>query len=203
MHGGSNRADFSRIDTVFLDRDGVINEKMPEGKYVGSLGDFKILPGAVEAIARLHGAGIRVIVVSNQRGVALGYYSDADVMAIHDELRTKVQRVGGQIDGFYFCPHDKNECDCRKPKVGMFEQAKREFPAISAERSVMIGDSLSDMEFGAAAGMATIFVRGSQHTQKPGADRAATAAQRSCDSLAEAVEVVLADRGAVSTESSV
>lgn len=196
-----NKGDFSGVDTVFLDRDGVINEKMPEGKYVASLSDFRILPGVVESIVRLHRAGVRVIVVSNQRGIALGYYSDGDVVAIHEELRVKVQAAGGQIDAFYFCPHDKNECDCRKPKVGMFEQAQREFSAIAAERSVMIGDSLSDMEFGAAAGMATIFVRGSEHTRKPGADRAAIAAQRTCDSLAEAVEVILSDRGAVSTES--
>ena len=188
MQGGEDRGD------VFLDRDGVINEKMPEGKYVGSLSDFRMLPGVVESIARLHRVGIRVIVVSNQRGIALGYYRDADVVAIHQELQAKVQAAGGQIDAFYFCPHDKNECDCRKPKVGMFEQAKREFAAISGERSVMVGDSLSDMEFGAAAGMATIFVRGSEHTRKPGADRAAMAAQRTCDSLAEAVELIVGSR---------
>lgn len=203
MQSGSGKGDFSGIDTVFLDRDGVINEKMPEGTYVGSLGDFKILPGAVESIARLHSAGIRVIVVSNQRGVALGYYSDVDVMTIHAELQGKVQCMGGQIDGFYFCPHDRNECDCRKPRTGLFEKAKRDFPSIAGERSVMVGDSLSDMEFGASAGMATIFVRGSEQTQKPGAERAAMSAQRSCDSLSEAVELVLADRRAVSTGSSV
>lgn len=201
MQGVAERGHFSGINTVFLDRDGVINEKMPEGRYVGSLSDFKILPGVVESIARLHRAGIRVIVVSNQRGIALGYYSGADVMAIHEELQAMVHQAGGHVDAFYFCPHDKNECDCRKPKVGMFEMSKREFPSIRAERSVMIGDSLSDMEFGVTAGMSTIFIRGSEHTRKTGADRAAMAAQRSCDSLVEAVDLILLDRDAVPTVS--
>src|SRR3954465_5605084 len=111
------------LRTVFLDRDGVLNEKMPEGRYVTCLEEFYLLPGVVEAIGRLNCAGLRVILVSNQRGVALGLYTAADVDAIHAWLQTVLENHGAHLDGIYYCPHDKNQCNCRKPMRGLFEQA--------------------------------------------------------------------------------
>ncbi len=153
---------FSKLRTIFLDRDGVLNEKMPEGQYVRSWDDFHLLPGVVEAITRLNRGGLRVIVVSNHRGIALKLYTAADVQAIHAWLQDLLASHGAHIDAFYICPHDKGECNCRKPLLGMFEQAAREFPDISAATSVMIGDSRVDIEFGARLRMPTVLIEGVQ-----------------------------------------
>ena len=182
------------LRTVFLDRDGVVNEKMPEGQYVTSWSEFRLLAGVPEALARLNRAGVRVIVVSNQRGVALGLYAAADVEAIHAELQKTLQAYGARVDAFYFCPHDKRQCDCRKPLPGMFEQARRDFPDIAAPSSVMVGDSLSDIEFGRRLGMRTVFIEGDAERQKAGAEKAADLADARFDSLAEAAEALLAAR---------
>lgn len=182
------------LRTVFLDRDGVVNEKMPEGSYVSNWADFHLLPSVPEAIASLNRAGMRVIVVSNQRGIALGKYSGADVAATHAELQRVLQARGAHVDAFYCCPHDKQQCNCRKPLPGMFEQAQREFPAISAAASAMIGDSLSDIEFGRRLGMLTVFIDGRADRQKRGAHLAAELADCRFPSLYEAVEALLKTR---------
>ena len=174
------------LATVFLDRDGVLNEKLPEGQYVTSWADFHLLPGVTQAIAQLNQAQLRVIVVSNQRGIALGLYSSADVLSIDANLRLVLQEAGAHIDGFYFCPHDKQQCNCRKPLPGLFEQAVAQFPSITAETSVIVGDSLSDIEFGRRLGMLTIFIEGDPTRQKAGADAAAELADLRFPSLAEA-----------------
>ncbi|WP_231737980.1 D-glycero-alpha-D-manno-heptose-1,7-bisphosphate 7-phosphatase [Terracidiphilus gabretensis] len=155
------------IETVFLDRDGVLNQKMPEGHYVTSWDEFRPLQGIAEAISKLNRAGIRVIVVSNQRGIALGRMSNADVEAIHARFQELLKASGAHIDAFYFCPHDKEGCDCRKPKPGLFLQAKRDFPAIMPETSIVIGDSLSDIEAGRNFGMATIWISGDAESRRP------------------------------------
>ncbi|MGA8670232.1 MAG: HAD family hydrolase [Terracidiphilus sp.] len=179
------------LRTIFLDRDGVLNKKMPEGSYVRAWSDFRVLPGAPEAVARLNRAGIRVIVVSNQRGIALGLYSSADVEAIHANLQDVLKADGAHVDAFYFCPHDKQECNCRKPLPGMFEQAQLDFPDISASTSAIIGDSLSDIEFGKRLGMRTVFIKGDAERQKTGAEKAAELADAHFASLGEAVEALL------------
>lgn len=179
------------IRTVFLDRDGVLNEKMPEGQYVRSWSEFHLLSGVPEAIAQLNRAGVLAIVVSNQRGIALGLYRASDVEAIHSQLQTALAAHGAHIDGFLFCPHDRNECDCRKPLPGLFEQAKARFPQIDAATSTMIGDSLSDIEFGRRLGMTTVFIEGDPEKRKHGAEAAASMADVRCHSLAEAVNALL------------
>ena len=178
---------------MFLDRDGVINEKMPEGRYVARWDEFHLLPGVVEAIAMLNRAGVRVVVVSNQRGVALGLYTPDDVRALHAQLQQELAKAGAHVDTFYFCPHEKGECGCRKPLGGMFEQAVAEFPEITAVSSVMIGDSESDMEFGRRLGMRTVFIEGDAERQGPGADEARALADWRCGSLLEAVRLLLAE----------
>jgi D-glycero-D-manno-heptose 1,7-bisphosphate phosphatase len=182
------------VSTVFLDRDGVINEKMPEGRYVSSEDDFRILPGVPEAIAKLNLAGIRVVVVSNQRGVALGVLTAEFVERIHARLQQQILKCGGHVDSFYFCPHDKQSCSCRKPLPGLFHQAVKDFPDITPEDSVMIGDSLSDIEFGHGVGMRTIWLEGSPDHRKPRWEEAEALADQCYSSLPEAVDALLAGR---------
>jgi D-glycero-D-manno-heptose 1,7-bisphosphate phosphatase len=182
------------LRTIFMDRDGVVNQKMPEGRYVASWADFHLLPGVAEAIARLNQAGLRVVVVSNQRGVALGLYTTPDVEAIHARLQEILKSRGAHVDAFYFCPHGKGQCNCRKPLPGLFEQAVAEFPQIEPETSAMIGDSFSDIEFGRRLGMATVFIDGDPEHQKPGAQAAGELADLRFPSLPEAVNALLEKR---------
>lgn len=182
------------IQTVFLDRDGVINQKAAEGDYVRRPEDLKLLEGAAGAIARLNQAGVRVLVVSNQRGVALGIYSLEDVRTITAKLEGLLAAHGARIDAFYFCPHDEGACNCRKPKPGLFDQARADFPGIDVTGSVMIGDSLSDMEFGRGLGMRTIFIEGPPDRRRAGAERARELADAHFASLGEAVEYLLLEQ---------
>lgn len=182
------------VRTVFLDRDGVLNRKLPEGQYVSDWEHFYLLSGAAEAIRKLNFAGLRVLVVSNQRGVALGLYRAEDVDRIHAQLQKELAAHGAQINGFYFCPHDKGACNCRKPLPGLFRQAQSQFPDIQPETSVMIGDSLSDIEFGRNLDMTTIFIEGpagSRENRKPGGQRAAELADLRFDTLIDAVNELL------------
>jgi D-glycero-D-manno-heptose 1,7-bisphosphate phosphatase len=184
----------SRLKTVFLDRDGVINRKMPEGQYVTGWEHFDLLPGVPEAIARLNQAGLRVLVVTNQRGVALGLYTAADVDAIHAQLQQDLAKNGARIDSFYFCPHDKRACNCRKPLPGLFQQAQAQFPEIDPATSLIVGDSLSDIEFGKNLGLKTIFIEGDiahREHQKPGASKAAELADLRFPTLPDAVAWLL------------
>jgi len=173
---------------VFLDRDGVLNRKLPEGDYVSDWAQFEWLPGAVEAIARTNRAGLTVIVVSNQRGVALGRLSVEQLELIHGQMRNHLARHAARLDAIYYCPHDHGECHCRKPDIGLFEQARKDFPEINAENSVVIGDSLSDIQAGQRLGMKTIFIQGEPDRQKAGADAAASLADTVATSLLQAVE---------------
>ena len=172
---------------VFLDRDGVINRKPPEGQYVGRWEEGEILPGVAEAIYRLNRSGRKVLVVTNQRGVALGRYTEQDVVEFHLQLQKHLSRQQARLDGLYFCPHDKGQCDCRKPKTGMFRQAFREHPGALSANSVLIGDSLADIEAGFSLGMPTIFIQGEPDRQSPAAERAESLADRVAGSLLEAV----------------
>jgi D-glycero-D-manno-heptose 1,7-bisphosphate phosphatase len=173
---------------VFLDRDGVLNRKLPEGAYVSDWAQFDWLPGAVEAIARMNRAGLTVIVVTNQRGIALGRLSLQQLELIHDQLLGYLARQGARLDAIYYCPHDQDECNCRKPGIGLFEQAAKDFPEVDAKNSVVIGDSLSDIEAGRRLGMRTIFIGGEPDRQKAGAQAAASLADEIAASLLQAVE---------------
>lgn len=175
------------LRTVFLDRDGILNEKMPEHHYVTRWDEFRVLPGVPEALRRLNEAGLRVVVVSNQRGIAKGLFTAADLEAMHAQFQRLLEGEGARIDAFFICPHEMGECDCRKPLPGLFEQAVALFPEITAATSVMIGDSPSDVEFGRRLGMKTILV--------DARDRAAEVAELAdlrFASLPEAVEALLA-----------
>ena len=181
------------LRTVFLDRDGVINRKLPEGEYCSSLDRFQLLPGIIPAIARLKAAGLRVIVITNQRGVALGKYTSDTVLDIHAHLQAQLTAAGAPADAFYFCPHDKNSCDCRKPLPGMFHQALADFPSITPATSLMVGDSFSDIEFGHRLNIATIFIEGDPQHRKPGAEKAIAIATAVTQDLPTAVALILGD----------
>jgi D-glycero-D-manno-heptose 1,7-bisphosphate phosphatase len=183
--------DPSQVRYVFLDRDGVLNRKMPEGTYVTDWAQFQWLAGADEAIARMNRAGLTVILVSNQRGIALGLYTEAQLEHIHGNMQSHLARHGAWLDAVYYCPHDYGECHCRKPDVGLFEQAFKQFPRANAQNSVVIGDSLSDIEAGRRLGMKTVFVLGEADRQKAGAAAAAELADAFAGSLLQAVEMYL------------
>lgn len=179
------------IRTVFLDRDGVINCKLPEGCYVTRPEEFVLLDGVAKAIARLNRAGLLVIVATNQRGIARKRMTLDNLNAVHTALQNELAASGAHLDGIFVCPHGKDECDCRKPLPGLFYQAQSRFPQIEAATSVMIGDSLSDIEFGRNLGMATICVQPEAEHPSPGADMAAAIADFCAPSLPEAVDKLL------------
>ncbi len=185
-------ANQTALRTVFLDRDGILNEKMPEHRYVTRWEEFRILPGVPESVRQLNDAGLRVVVVSNQRGIAKGLYTEADLEAIHAKFQQLLEREGAHIDASFICPHEENECNCRKPLPGLFEQAVARFPQITAATSVMIGDSIVDIEFGRRLGMKTIYIEGDGEHRSPGAGEAAKLAYLRFASLPEAVNALLA-----------
>ena len=182
---------YEGIRTVFLDRDGVLNRKAPEGEYVSRWDVFHPLPGIEQALRMLNDAGLPVYVVTNQRGVALGLYSAEDVERLHARLSEELRQHGAHVDGFFYCPHEKGVCDCRKPQRGLFEQARALHPEIEYATSAMVGDSLSDMEAGSRLGMRTIFVEGEAERQKAGAKQARGIAGAVCGSLLDAVQLLL------------
>lgn len=157
---------------VFLDRDGVINRKMPEGAWVTTPAEFEMLEGAAAAIATLNRRDIRVVVVTNQRGIAVGLYSEAELASIHTHMQSLLADAGARVDAIYYCPHDRESCACRKPKPGMLLQAFVDFPGADPTNSLLIGDSLSDIEAGRAVGMPTVFIHGEASTRSSGAAKA-------------------------------
>ena len=146
------------IKTVFLDRDGVINRKLPEGDYVKRWEEFEFLPRVPEALRLLKEAGIRVIIVTNQRGIARGLMAERDLEEIHKRMLAELARFQASVDAIYYCPHEEGECDCRKPRVGLFRQAQKDFPDIDFASSAVIGDSLKDMEAGTQLGCFTVLI---------------------------------------------
>ena len=144
--------------TLFLDRDGVLNRKIDDD-YVRNRGQFEWLPGVLEALAKAAGIFCRIVIVTNQRGVGRGLMSEDDLSDIHNYLKTTVAEHGGRIDGIYFCPDITDEGSThRKPQPGMAFDAQRDFPEIDFAKSVIVGDSGSDMAFGARLGMFTVLV---------------------------------------------
>ncbi len=149
---------FSKSNALFLDRDGVINRQIENG-YVTDWDDFVFLPNVLEALSILNEYFTRIFIVTNQRGIAKGLYSEYDLLEIHEKMMRKITESSGRIDHIYFCPHDIGEnCNCRKPKPGMAYQAKKDYPEIDFTMSIMVGDTLSDMEFGKTLDMFTVFV---------------------------------------------
>ena len=172
--------------TAFLDRDGTINRKAPEGDYVKGPDELELLPGAAAAVRALNDAGLLAVVVTNQRGIALGRMGEDDLAAVHERLAADLaSAAGARLDAIYHCPHDDAACDCRKPRTGMFRDARRDFPQIDFARSVVIGDSWRDVEAGRALGARTVLI---------GSDGDRGRADALAASLREAVELVVGGR---------
>jgi len=144
--------------TLFLDRDGVINRRIVDG-YVKSWDEFEFLPGVPGAMSTFARQFTRIIVVSNQQGVGKGLMTASDVESLHRSMTEAVVASGGRIDGIYYCPALASDRSFRrKPGIGMGLEAKKHFPEIRFIKSIMIGDSRSDMIFGKRLGMKTVLV---------------------------------------------
>jgi histidinol-phosphate phosphatase family protein len=189
------RAAPAPVRTVFLDRDGVINEELD---LLTTPDEFRLLPGAAEAVARLNAAGMTVIVVTNQSVVARGLCSPAGLEAIHDRMRERLALAGARVDAVYFCPHHPEThhrdggdpalrvaCNCRKPAPGMLLRAAREHD-IDLAAAVMVGDRVTDVLAARRAGVRSILV-GSRPLSPTDPRPDARA-----DSLSEAVDLLLA-----------
>ena len=141
--------------TVFCDRDGTINRDVP---YCSSPKEFKLLPGAGEAIARLNKAGLAVVVITNQSGVGRGYFTEGVLQLIHQKMQEDLACHKARVDAVYYCPHHPDDgCSCRKPKPGLIFQAAKELD-LDLKNSFFIGDSLADVEAGRRAGCVTVLI---------------------------------------------
>lgn len=148
---------FEQFNTIFLDRDGVINRRLPDD-YVKKWDEFEFLPGVLEAMKIFSGYFKHILVVTNQRGVGKDIMTEDDLMIIHNNMIYEINRHQGRIDKVYYCTDIYNDSPNRKPNSGMALQAKRDFPDIDFKKSIMIGDDISDMEFGKRLGMKTILI---------------------------------------------
>jgi D-glycero-D-manno-heptose 1,7-bisphosphate phosphatase len=152
--------DLSHIDknwTLFLDRDGVINYENP-GTYVRNWDEFIFYPEAIENIAYFNTKFERLILATNQRGVTRGIMTVADLENIHTNMLRSIMDKNGKIDQIYYCLDAEPMSPCRKPNPGMAFQAVKDFPEINLRKSIMVGNNISDMQFGKNAGMKTIFL---------------------------------------------
>ena len=147
-----------KLDTLFLDRDGVINIKL-DGRYVRNFEEFKFIPGAELAIANLSRIFKRILIVTNQQGIAKGIMSAEDLDSLHKDMLQQLKITGGVIEKIYYCPHLAAEnCKCRKPNPGMIQQAIIDFPDLENENSYLVGDSDSDITAGNEMGLITVKV---------------------------------------------
>ncbi len=149
--------EYEAIHTILLDRDGVINEDSPE--FIKSPEEWCPIPGSLEAIARLTASGFRVVVISNQSGLARGLLDLKTLKAIHGKMLKAVAQAGGRIEAIYYCPHGPDdECQCRKPKPGLLLQFAADFKA-DLRRTLLIGDSWRDVEAAQAVEAHAILVK--------------------------------------------
>lgn len=169
---------------VFLDRDGVINEKAPEHEYILSWKDFKFFPDTLSAVSQLSKTDYKLFIITNQRGIAKGKISQKGLEKIHEKMLKQINVFGGRIDKIYFCPHDNNQCNCRKPLPGMLDNAKKE-NNLCLEKSWVVGDSLSDISLGRSRGCKTIYIGKNQE--------AIGLANYSANCLNDAVNLILSN----------
>jgi len=149
---------FSRDKAVFLDRDGVINHKAPEGDYIKTWREIQFLPGAVKAVRALNCAGYKVFVATNQRGVATLKVKINDLLEIHERIQCEFAQDGAIISQIYYCPHDiASQCPCRKPQPGMLRRAAHEHN-LDLRASWMVGDAVTDVKAGENAGCRNILL---------------------------------------------
>jgi len=143
---------------LFLDRDGVINAAPPAGEYIRRWDEFRLLPGVVAWIRLFKTAGFLAIVLTNQRGIALGLHTEADLQALHEEMRAALAAQGAVLDDIFYCPHAQGVCNCRKPLPGMVIEAQQKWD-IDLAASLLIGDGERDRLLAARCGIPFALVR--------------------------------------------
>ena len=171
--------------TLFLDRDGVINEEKP-GEYILHWDHFVFSKGVLESFKKLSDVFRRVIIVTNQKGVGKGLMTQAALDTIHYEMQREVANVGGRIDHIYACTDLDNDSPMRKPNHGMALRAQKDFSDVNFSKSIMVGNKPSDMGFGRAAGMFTVFLA----TTNPEVAFPHPAIDRRCNSLQAFAEAI-------------
>lgn len=153
---------FMKKSCLFLDRDGVINRKLPDA-YVRTTQEFEFLPGVPEAIRHAREYFDRIVVVTNQQGIGKGIMSVEDLERVHTHMVKALKQEGAYLDAIYYCPELSGpDALCRKPNIGMALQALQEFPDIILSESVIAGDSPADMRLGERCGMSTLLIRSHQ-----------------------------------------
>lgn len=158
------RFDSKKVDnswSLFLDRDGVLNHDKP-GSYIFNPGEFVLYEGVAEAMEQFASQFGKIFITTNQRGVGRGLMSEADLAAIHHKMKSAIHIRNGRIDAIYVATSVDDKDFYRKPNPGMARLAKKEYPAIDFSRSIMVGNNISDMEFGRHAGMYTVFLKTTQ-----------------------------------------
>jgi len=143
---------------IFLDRDGVINAAPPAGEYIRTWEEFRLLPEVVSWIRLFKAAGYLVIVITNQRGIALGLHTEADLLALHEKMHAQLAAYGAVLDDVFYCPHAEGACNCRKPLPGMVIQAQRKWD-IDLAASLLIGDGERDRLLAERCGIPFVLVR--------------------------------------------
>ncbi|NII28918.1 HAD family hydrolase [Pseudoflavitalea sp. X16] len=160
--------DLTQIDkswTLFLDRDGVINHEKYQD-YVYNYEEFIFYEGVPEALKTLASRFGRIVITTNQRGIGKGLMTETDLHQIHARMLQDIAATGGRIDKIYYCTSLDNDHPNRKPNPGMAWEAIKDFPEINLQKSLIVGNNISDMEFGRNAGMHTVFVK-TTHPQQP------------------------------------
>lgn len=167
------------VKVIFLDRDGVINKCAKEHEYITQWENFEFLENVPEAIKLFKDEEYKIVVVSNQRGIARGIMTKDEVDELHKRVNEYLNKKGANIDYFLYCPHEIGECNCRKPDIGLFLAAERLFD-VDKSHSYMVGDSESDIIAGHDFGVKTVFI--GDHS---------SLADICCKSLYEAVQIIL------------
>ena len=191
----------TRRRAIFMDRDGTVCEEVG---YVNHVDRIRLLPRSAEAIRLANQAGFQTVIVTNQAGVARGYFDEDLVHEVHDAVRRQLAEAGARIDGIYYCPHHpevgappyRRACDCRKPGPGMLLRAQEEM-GIDLESSYMVGDTVKDLGAGRAVGATTVLVltgygRGELQYQS---HRWTVQPDHVCEDLLEAMQWILAREG--------
>jgi len=175
---------------IILDRDGVVNEDSPD--YIKHPDEWHAIPGSLQAIARLHQAGWRVAIASNQSGLARGLFDISALTAIHQKLRKELAQLGGAIDSFFVCPHGPDDhCVCRKPLPGLFHDIAKRYD-VDLKNVPAVGDSLRDIQAASTAGCRPWLVQTGNGT-KTLKQRSLPPDTRVVQDLAEAVEQILSN----------
>lgn len=150
--------------TLFLDRDGVINVERDQD-YVKNINEFVFAHKAPWAIAQLNRLFGVTVIVTNQRGISRGLMTEQDLILVHEHMQRELELEQAHIDKIYFAPDLHNDAPNRKPNGGMALQAKNDFPSIEFSKSIMVGNTLSDMEFGHRLGMYCVFIQSTKHLE--------------------------------------